>query len=197
MKTLVVASALLLPSVLLGQSRPNLYQCEGCEAVYEHSFEGLSWRTSIPPANEPGTPLILTGRVYRPDGTTPAPDVIIYVHHTNAQGVYPRRGDEKAWGRRHGYLRGWVKTNAAGEYRFETVRPAAYPGRSDPAHIHMTVKEPERREYWIDEVVFTDDPLVTAQYRAREERRGGSGILTPTRDASGSWTVRRDIVLER
>lgn len=197
MKPLVVAAALLVPNVLLGQSRPNLYQCEGCEAIYEHRFDGLSWRTAIPPASEPGAPLVLTGRVYKPDGKTPAPDVIIYVHHTNAKGVYPMRGDEKAWGRRHGYLRGWVKTNAAGEYRFETIRPAAYPGRSDPAHIHMTVKEPERREYWIDEVVFTDDPLVTAQYRAREERRGGSGIVTPTRDASGTWTVRRDIVLER
>ena len=61
----------------------------------------------------------------------------------------------------------------------------------------MIVKEPDRREYWIDEVVFTDDPLVTERYRDRVEGRGGSGIVTPTRDAAGTWSVRRDIVLER
>jgi protocatechuate 3,4-dioxygenase beta subunit len=187
---------LLVPTVLTAQARPNLYQCEGCEAIYEHSLEDLSWSTTIPPAGEPGQRLILMGRVYQADGTTPAPGVVIYIHHTNAAGVYPRNGTEQGWGRRHGYLRGWVKTNADGDYRFETIRPAPYPGRTDPAHIHMTIKEPGRREYWIDEVVFTDDPLVTERYRARMENRGGNGIVTPSRDAAGAWLVRRDIILE-
>lgn len=69
-------------------------------------------------------------------------------------------------------------------------------GRSDPAHIHMVVKEPDTREYWIDEIVFTGDPLVDARYRARAESRGGNGIVTPTRDANAVWQVRRDITLE-
>ena len=68
-----------------------------------------------------------------------------------------------------------LRIGASGNYRFESIRPAPYPGRPDPAHIHMTVKEPGRHEYWIDEVVFTDDALVTAEYRRTEERRGGSG----------------------
>ena len=183
-------------TTLAAQSRPNLYQCEGCEAIYERDLTRLSWRTVIPPAGEPGDRMVVTGRVVKPDGVTPATGVVIYAHHTNAAGVYPRRGDERGWGRRHGYLRAWVITNDSGEYRFETIRPAPYPNGRDPAHIHLTVKEPNRREYWIDEVVFTDDSLVTPQYRAREERRGGSGIITPTRDASGTWTARRNIVLE-
>jgi protocatechuate 3,4-dioxygenase beta subunit len=196
MKTRSLWPALLLPTVLAAQARPDLHECEGCEAICEHPFDDLSWRAVIPPPDEPGEPLILSGRVYRPDGKTPAADVVIYIHHTNAEGIYPVRGTESGWGRRHGYLRGWVKTGQAGDFRFETIRPAAYPGRTDPAHIHMTVKEPGRREYWIDDVVFTDDPRVTAQYRARVEGRGGSGIVTPTRDASGSWIVRRDVILE-
>jgi protocatechuate 3,4-dioxygenase beta subunit len=141
--------------------------------------------------------MILTGRVYRPDGVTPAPGVVVYAHHTNAAGVYPNRGDERGWGRRHGYLRGWVVTNAAGEYRFETIRPAPYTGGRDPAHVHLIVKEPDRREYWIDDVLFTDDPLVTAAHRARLENRGGNGVVTPTRDSNGTWLARRDIILER
>ena len=197
MRLLAVLSLAFLPSWFASQSRPDLYQCEGCEAIHEHSFDGLSWSTVIPPDGEPGERLILTGRVLKPDGRTPAAGVILYVHHTNAGGIYPTRGDEQGWGRRHGYLRGWVTTNARGEYRFETIRPAPYPGRSDPAHIHVTVKEPDRREYWIDDVVFDDGPLVNARYRSRVQSRGGSGIVRPIRDASGVWLVRRDIVLER
>jgi protocatechuate 3,4-dioxygenase beta subunit len=89
-----------------------------------------------------------------------------------------------------------VRTDAEGNYRFDTIRPAPYPGRADPAHIHMTVKEPGRREYWIDEVVFTDDSLVTPRYRSRVGNRGGNGIVTPSRDSTGAWVARRDIVLE-
>ncbi|HJU76077.1 MAG TPA: hypothetical protein VJ717_20210 [Gemmatimonadaceae bacterium] len=179
-------------------SRPDLFRCEGCEAIHERSHEGLSWETTIPPASEPGQRFVLSGRVFLPDGRTPAPNVIVYAYHTNAAGVYPPDTASGApWGRRHGYLRGWVRTNARGEYRFTTIRPGTYPNRADPAHVHMTVKEPNRQEYWIDEVVFTDDPLVDARYRNSVENRGGNGIVTPSRDADGTWRARRDIILER
>lgn len=183
-------------SVVDGQSRPDLFRCEGCEAVHESSFEGLRSSTTIPPAGEPGERMVLSGRVLEPDGKTPAASVVVYAYHTNAEGVYPRRGDERGWDRRHGYLRGWIKTDESGEYRFETIRPAPYPGGRVAAHIHLTVKEPDRKEYWVDDVVFTDDPAVTAAYRARQQDRGSSGIVTPERDAAGAWQVRRDIVLE-
>jgi len=135
---------LFLSSTSLAQSRPDLFRCEGCEAILELSFADLTWTVRIPPAGEPGDPLTLTGTVYRPDGRTPAAGVIVYAYHTNAEGVYPTRGDERNWARRHGYLRGWIKTNDQGQYRFETIRPGPYPGRSDPAHIHLIVKEPDR-----------------------------------------------------
>jgi protocatechuate 3,4-dioxygenase beta subunit len=180
-----------------GQSRPDLYQCEGCEAIYEHSHADLGWSTVIAPPGEPGDRMVLVGRVVRTDGETPAPGVIVYAYHTNAGGVYPTRGGEQAWARRHGYLRGWAKTDADGNYRFETIRPGGYPGRSDPAHVHMIIKEPNRQEYWIDEINFDDDPRVTDRVRAAAQNRGGSGIIHPVRDANGVWQVRRDIVLER
>ncbi len=193
----LVALLLLLPVAAAAQSRPDLFQCEGCEAIHEHSFDGLSWFTTIPGPGEPGDKLILSGTVFQADGRTPAAGVVVYAYHTNTQGAYPTRGDERGWARRHGYLRGWVKTNAQGEYRFETIRPGGYPGRPDPAHIHVIVKEPDRREYWIDEVVFEDDPRVSARYRNAQRYRGGSGIIRLTRDPTGAWTGRRDITLER
>lgn len=193
-----LGATLLLACRSEGQAtRPDLYQCEGCEAIFDRSHEGLGWETTIPPAGEPGARMVISGRVFKADGRTPAPNVIVYAYHTNAAGVYPQPAvATTTWSRRHGYLRGWVRTNAQGEYRFITIRPAPYENRSDPAHVHVVVKEPERREYWIDEIVFTDDPLVDARYTARAENRGGNGIVTPTRDADGVWHVRRDITLE-
>jgi protocatechuate 3,4-dioxygenase beta subunit len=184
-------------SLAVAQARPDLYRCEGCEAIHEHRHDDLPWTTRIGAPTEPGEPMILEGTVFRPDGVTRAPGVVIYAYHTNAAGVYPTRGGEQGWERRHGYLRGWVRTNDRGEYRFETIRPGAYPGRNDPAHVHLTIKEPDRQEYWIDEVVFEDDPRVTPGHRARLENRGGSGVVRPARDGSGRWLARRDITLER
>jgi hypothetical protein len=52
------------------------------------------------------------------------------------------------------------------------------------------------REQWIDDVVFDDDPLVTAAYRGRSgSAPGGSGIVRLERDAAGILHGRRDIVL--
>ena len=185
------------PALACAQSRPDLYECEGCEAIREHSFKGLGWSTAVAPKGEPGDRMIVSGIVYQSDGKTPAPGVIVYVHQTNAEGVYPKRGGETGWGRRHGYLRAWVKTNEKGQYRFETIRPGTYPSRMDPAHIHFILKEPDRQEYWIDDVVFTDDPLVNDKYRSRLQNRGGNGIVTPVKAKDGMWQVRRDIVLEK
>jgi protocatechuate 3,4-dioxygenase beta subunit len=197
MRFVLPAVLLAVPGLLAVQSRPDLYRCEGCEAIHERSFRGLSPATTIPPAGEPGERLVLSGRVLKPDGATPAAGVVIYAYHTSVAGVYPTRGNERGWDRRHGYLRGWIMTDSTGGYRFETIRPGGYPGRPEPAHIHMVVKEPNRREYWIDEVVFADDPRVDDRYRAAQPNRGGPGTIRLSRDPSGTWLGRRDIILEK
>lgn len=60
--------------------------CEGCRAA-----DALAADARIAPAGEPGTPLVVTGVVYRPDGRTPAAGVSVYASHTNAAGVSPIR----------------------------------------------------------------------------------------------------------
>jgi len=178
------------------QARTNLHVCEGCEAIYEHAFDDLGWETTIPDKNEPGEPMVISGIVYQTDGSSPAEGVVLYVYHTNAEGVYPKRGDEKKWARRHGYLRGWMKTDADGRYRFTSIRPATYPSRSEPAHVHITLKEPNRQEYWIDAFRFDDDPLVTEKFKNDRQNRGGSGIISLRIDDEGVWMGDREIVLE-
>ena len=168
----------------------------GSDAIRVEMPRDLSWRTAIASPSEPGERLEITGVVYRPDGTTPAPDVVLYLYHTGINGYYSPAPDDSSRNR-HGHLRGWLKTNERGEYAFTSIRPAPYPRGIDPAHIHMYVKEPARDPYYIDDYYFADDTLVTSGVRERLEGRGGSGIVKLTRGSDGVWRGMRDIILGR
>jgi protocatechuate 3,4-dioxygenase beta subunit len=168
--------------------------CDGCEGIYEGMPQRLEWQTTIAGPSETGERMEMSGRVYRADGKTPAAEVILYVYHTDAAGYYSPAPGAAGLTRRHGHLRGWMRTGASGEYKFKTIRPAPYPSRDNPAHIHPIVKEPDKNEYYIDEYVFDDDPLLTPERRAKLENRGGSGVVRLTR-AGGVWAGRRDITL--
>lgn len=133
--------------------------------------------------NLTGQKLLLTGTIYLNDGKTPAPNVILYYYQTNTEGKYLHKpGEERSMapnelGQTHGYIRGWVKSDGAGKYHIYTVRPGAYPSGDFPAHVHVTVKEPnDFKEYYIDDFVFDDDELLTSAYRKKMENRCGSGV---------------------
>lgn len=125
--------------------------------------------------DEPGERIKIKGTVYESDGKTPAKNVIMYFYHTNDKGVYAKHGNEPrtsfAWW--HGYNRGWLKTNEHGAYEINTIKPAPYPGRTDPAHIHCIVKAPTQKQcYYIGDFVFEGDPLATEKYWYDAERFG-------------------------
>ena len=169
-------------------------RCEGCEAVLEYGDQSLRSVDTLPGFDQHANKMLIKGTVYQADGRTPAANVIIYAYHTNEKGIYPTRGDEKGWARRHGYIRGWVKTNAQGQYRFYTFKPASYPSRTEPAHVHLTVKEPGINEYWIDSIEFDDDPLVTSTHMQNKRNRAGSGIISLS-SKNGLLLAQRDIYL--
>lgn len=168
--------------------------CEGCEALHEYGDKKLTPTDTLPEFENNEPQLKITGTVYNKDGKTPAEGVILYIYHTNRSGIYETKGDEEGWARRHGYIRGWVKTGKNGKYTFYTFRPGAYPDRSGPAHIHITVKEPGLNEYYLDEYLFDDDPRLTSEIRNSLNNRGGSGIVTP-KVTGGILMVERDIIL--
>ncbi|QHW01635.1 intradiol ring-cleavage dioxygenase [Spirosoma endbachense] len=188
---------LILTLPAFGQSPKVGGPCEGCEAIHETSvpFDKLDSFLKMPDATWEGKkPLGINGIVYKADGKTPAPGVILYIYHTDETGHYTAKTDAKGWEKRHGSIRGWMRTNDKGEYKFVTLRPAPYPGRTDPAHIHITLKEPGINEYYIDEYLFDDDPLLTAEKRQKLENRGGSGILK-LKDVGNMFKASRHIIL--
>ena len=89
-----------------------------------------------------------------------------------------------------------MRTGADGVYAVTSIKPTPYPERLMPAHIHITVLEPGRTPYWIDDIVFDGEFRVDAGYRAKQGLRGGDGII-PMRKSGGIWTGVRDIKLER
>lgn len=158
--------------------------CEGCDWVFENQPATLASTARIAPADEPGAAMIIEGTVTTARAT-PAPNVIVYAYHTNHSGIYPLGRN------RHGSLRGWARTDASGRYRFDTIRPGAYPSRDVAEHVHMHVIEPGVGTYYIDNLEFEDDPLNS---KRRGPERGGKGLMLPLfRD--GVWRARRDIVL--
>ncbi len=170
--------------------------CEGCEAIHEFGDKKLLAVDTLPDFAATEPKLKISGTVFQKDGKTPAGNVILYVYHTDRGGIYPTKGGEKGWARRHGYIRGWVKTGSDGKYSFYTFRPGAYPNRRAAEHIHITVKEPDKNEYYIDDFLFDDDPLLTKNERIRRPNRGGSGIFLPVKD-KGILAIKRDIILGR
>src|SRR5690242_20344635 len=82
--------------------------CEGCEAIYEQApdFNKLNWIDTLPDFNEQGQKLIISGIIYKADGKTPAPNVVLYVYHTDQTGHYTPKDGQTGWSKRNGYIRG-------------------------------------------------------------------------------------------
>ncbi|RYG20160.1 MAG: intradiol ring-cleavage dioxygenase [Chitinophagaceae bacterium] len=116
---------------------------------------------------------------------------MVRIHKANE----PRSLPPNSQGQTHGHIRGWVKTNTDGKYFIYTVRPGTYPTRDEPAHVHLTVKEPKmKKSYYIDDCVFDDDVLLTMAKRKKMENRGGSGVLRLVKKGN-LWIGERNIIL--
>ena len=89
--------------------------------------------------SEPGDPLQITGTLLQADGKNPYAGVILYAYQTDHTGRYTKKGGERGVQKWHGHLHGWAKSDKQGRYTISSVRPASYPSRTDPAHIHAVI----------------------------------------------------------
>jgi protocatechuate 3,4-dioxygenase beta subunit len=161
--------------------------CGSCDAP-----EKLSWKTVIPPKNEPGEPLVITGKVFQPDGKTPAEGMVLWVYHTDRTGFYNEKDDAS-----HPRLKGWMKIGADGRYEFRTIRPGAYPQRATPAHIHAHVYGPGYSERSIDDFWFKDDPRINEKELELAAKNGDHPVIVEVkRGGDGVWRGERNIVIQ-
>jgi protocatechuate 3,4-dioxygenase beta subunit len=131
-------------------------------------------------ARADGTVTHVMGRVLGLDGR-PIPDATVEIWQCDARGRYLHPGDTGRQPRDsafQGY--GRAVSGADGSYRFRTIRPVPYPGRTP--HIHFAVAAPGRRE------------LVTQMYVAGEPLNERDGLYRSIRDARqrAAVTVRLD-----
>ena len=102
-----------------------------------------------------GVPIFLAGRVVDGRGA-PVADAAVEIWQCDANAVYhhPAGGAESDRDPNfQGY--GVAKTDSAGEFRFRTIRPVAYPGRTP--HIHVRVQTAGGRAL-ATQLYLPDDP---------------------------------------
>jgi protocatechuate 3,4-dioxygenase, beta subunit len=163
---------------------------------------GVTHELRIPSPTHAGPSLEIRGRVLRADRKTPVPGVILYFHHTDAQGSYPRPTGSKPsqWIYWHGSLRGWLKTDASGQFILRTTRPGPYPRRRDPAHIHVYGLLPgSRTGLYFSDLVFAGDAFLTSAYWDSVRRQGLEvyGGLKLVESAAGVHIGQKDLILPR
>lgn len=122
-----------------------------------------------------GTITHLSGRVLDVRGT-PIRNATVEIWQVDNHGVYLHQGSDN-YARRDANFQGFGRftTGSSGEYRFRTIKPVAYPGRTP--HIHFKIKKSDR------------ELLTTQCYIKGEPQNERDGILRGIRDARARDTV--------
>jgi protocatechuate 3,4-dioxygenase beta subunit len=112
-------------------------------------------RSSLREPGLHGTPLAVSGFVVT-RGCRPVPGALIDVWHADADGEYDNRGYR---------CRGHLFADANGAYRFESIVPGLYPGRT--RHVHVRV-QPKGGRILTTQLFFPGEP-----------RNASDGIFRP------------------
>lgn len=118
---------------------------------------GAPFRAKVTPPFEPGTVLIVLGRVWAFDTKKPLSGAVLDVWHVDHDGNYSSgEGNDK-----NGFKnRARLITSETGYYEFEAIHPIAYqPGPNfwRSAHIHYKITHPGYKTL-ITELFFEGDP---------------------------------------
>jgi protocatechuate 3,4-dioxygenase beta subunit len=124
-----------------------------------------------------GMPAELTGFVLT-RSCRPLPNALVDLWHADASGEYDNRGFR---------YRGHQRTDASGRYRFRTIRPPAYHGRT--AHYHVKVQAPGSR-LLTTQLYFPNEP------GNGRDRLFRSELLMKVAQAGNNQALRFDFVLD-
>jgi protocatechuate 3,4-dioxygenase beta subunit len=171
----VVTAATLLPNVRRALAATELI---ATPAQTEGPFYPTDWsgdadndlvRVIGEDAQAQGQITHILGRVLDTSGA-PILGAAIEIWQCDATGNYRNPRDAHSLHKRDGSFqgRGRATADAQGGYRFRTIKPAAYPGRTP--HIHFAITAPGH------------EPLITQMYVAGEALNERDGILNSISD---------------
>jgi len=154
----LVAAGTLAPSITSAQAPGPPCDGRGTRAQTPGPFykAGAPRRTSLVEPGMTGERIVVTGRVLDA-ACAPIAGAGLDVWHADAHGEYDNTGYR---------LRGRIVTDDAGRFRFETIVPAAYVGRT--RHFHVTIDAPGWRA------------LTTQLYFPGEPGNARDGIFDPS-----------------
>lgn len=176
-------------SEALDESVPNFLERH---PLYDFTDELTSVDT-IPGFDSTSQKLKVSGIVYKNDGITPAKDVIVYIEQPDENGDFDLRKEND---KRYVHNRGWVKTDADGQYTFYTYVPGGDRFYNQMQQLFPAVKAPSEEAYDIPSFLFDDDPLLTKRCRRRITKKDDpSRIMKLTKQDDGMFVAKRDIIL--
>lgn len=172
--TLLIVGALALAAPAGAQDTQFIRALEAAQKLRPAQ---ISTTARIAPENEPGVPMVIHGRAFAADGTTPLANAIVFAYHTDRTGIY----DQRSAGPHSWRLKGWVQTGSDGRFEFRTIRPGAYPENNQAAHVHFTLFTSDGARYHAGELEFEDDKLLPERVRAASRAAGAFGSVRPVR----------------
>jgi catechol 1,2-dioxygenase len=156
---------------------------------------GAPFRGKVTPPLEPGTTLLVSGRVWGIDTRQPLAGAVIDIWQANAKGRYDNDDPAKQPAKDVFVNRARLVTDETGYYEFETIHPGAYQIDKNvwrPAHIHYLVRAQGYKSL-VTQLYFKGDP-----HNKTDEFIRDSLIIEvrPVKSANGNYeTGVFDIVL--
>ncbi len=118
------------------------------------------FRAKITPPLEPGTVLVIKGRVWGQDTRRVLANALLDIWQANAQGRYDNDDPQHAPAANLFVHRARLLTDENGYYEYETIHPGAYqvgPRAWRPPHIHYWVRKANYRDL-VTQLYFHGDP---------------------------------------
>jgi catechol 1,2-dioxygenase len=170
----------LATTLITKVARAVLVRCVPTADVVRGPFyrRGAPWRTRLCPDNESGEALSISGMITTGPECRPVPDATLDIWQTNASGLYSNLlGLGARTNPRTFNLRGRMRSDAEGRYRFESIVPGRYPlfwPLTRPRHIHLIVThslyEPLTTQIYFDGDAYNErDPWWAASLTIRLE----------------------------
>ncbi len=114
--------------------------------------------------DEPGEPLLLTGRLLTAGCARPLAGYLLDVWHADDSGAYDNEGFT---------LRGVFTTDDEGRFAIETILPGRYPDRP-VRHVHLKLRDPAGEELLTTQIYFEgDEQLAGGGYPGPRARLDG------------------------